>query len=142
LLKRFEHGNTHQVYAFDKSTGKTFSGAANKLAAERKFYDFEFMGVPASLEQSVGALESKTAQWVEAILQRGRLATQGPDLIEERSTIIRFLAVQLVRTPGALAQQNDAEDMPRMDPKLSQGPRIGVHFGQSISQLDEHGRER
>jgi hypothetical protein len=107
VLKRFGRGNTNQIYAFDKSTGKTFSGAANKLAAERKFYDFEFMGVSVSLEQSLGELESKTAQCVESILQRGRLATQGPDLIEERSTIIRFLAVQLVRTPGALAKQND-----------------------------------
>src|SRR5258705_9702207 len=98
LLKRFGRGNTHQVYVFDKRTGKSFSGAANKLAAERKLYDFQFKDVPVTLEPSLAELESESAQCVEAILRRGRLARKEPEIIQERSTIIRFLAVQLVRT--------------------------------------------
>jgi hypothetical protein len=84
MLKRFGRGKTHQVHVFDKSTGMSFSRAANQLAAERKFYDFEFLGFPMSLEQSLAELESEAAQCIETILQRGQLAVEEPEIIEER----------------------------------------------------------
>jgi hypothetical protein len=107
VLKRFGRGNTYQVHVFDKSAGKSFSGAAHKLAAERKLYDFQFKGVPMSVEESLGELESETAKCVETILGRGRLSVREPEVIEERGAIIRFLAVQMVRTAGALTRAND-----------------------------------
>lgn len=60
-----------------------------------------------SLEQSLAGLESEAAHCIERILKRSQLAVQEPEIIEERSAIIRFLAVQLVRTRGALARAND-----------------------------------
>jgi hypothetical protein len=62
--------------------------------------EFEFKGVPMSLEESLGKLESLTAKCVEAILGRGRLSVRKPEVIEEGGVIIRFLAVQMVRTVG------------------------------------------
>jgi hypothetical protein len=59
-----------------KSTRQFFSSAANKLAAERKLYDFEFMCTPMTLETIVAELKSETAQCVAAILKRGRLVVQ------------------------------------------------------------------
>lgn len=108
LLRRFGRGGkTHQIHVYDKWTGKKFSSPANKLAAERKLYDFQFKGIPMTLEPSLAGLESETAQRVEAILLRGRLAMKEPEVIQERSTLARFLAVQMVRTAGALAKQDD-----------------------------------
>jgi hypothetical protein len=107
LLRRFGRGKTHQIHVFDKRTGKSFSGATNKLAAERKLYDFDFKGFPLTLEPSLAGLESETARCVEAILGRRRLAVKEPEIVEERGTLIRFIAVQMVRTAGAFAKAND-----------------------------------
>src|ERR1700687_4976842 len=107
-LRCFGRGKTHQVInVFDKRTGNSFLGAVNKLAAERRFYDFQFKGMPMTLESSLAELESETAQCVKTILEKGRLAVKEPEVIQERGTIIRFLAVQMVRTAGALARAND-----------------------------------
>jgi hypothetical protein len=110
LLKRFGRGKTHQIFVFDKQTGKTFSGAANKLAAERKFYDFEFKGVPLTMEPALAELESEMAKCAEAILKLGRLAVKEPTLFQERNTITHFLSVQMVRTAGALARATNLGD--------------------------------
>jgi len=100
VLKRFGRGNTHQVHVFDKSAGKSFSGAAHRLAAERKLYDFQFKGVPMSLEESLGELESETAKCVEAILGRGRLSVREPEVIEERGQLSVFLRCRWCGPPG------------------------------------------
>jgi hypothetical protein len=42
LPRRFGRGKTSRIHVFDKGAGKKFSGPANKLAAKREFYDFEF----------------------------------------------------------------------------------------------------
>jgi hypothetical protein len=110
VLRRFGRGKTHQIFVFDKLTRKTFSGAANKLAAERRLYDFEFKDFPLTLEPSLAALESETAKCVDAILRRGHLAVAEPEIVEERGTIIRFLAVQVVRKAGALARAVDLQE--------------------------------
>jgi Protein of unknown function (DUF4238) len=119
LLSHFGHGEKRRrIYVFDKSNRGEFPGAVKKLAAERKFYDFRFKGVPLTLEPSLAELESETAQCVKVILEKGRLSTlTEPGAVQERGTIIRFLAVQIVRTAGALARANElAQNLGTLQP--------------------------
>jgi Protein of unknown function (DUF4238) len=91
---------------FNKQTGKSFTTGASRIAAEWDLYDFEFKGFPMSLEKSLSELESEAAWCIKKLLERGRLDMSQPEIIAERSALVRFLSVQLVRTRGAFAGAN------------------------------------
>jgi hypothetical protein len=106
VLERFGHENSGDIHVFDKQTGRSFTTGASRIAAEWDLYDFEFKGFPMSLEKSLSELESEAAWCIKKLVERGRLAISEPEIITERSALIRFLSVQLVRTRGAFARAN------------------------------------
>jgi hypothetical protein len=99
-----------QIHVYDKFEGRSFYSAARNLATERDFYDFAFLGCPLTLEPSLSQLEGEAAECFKALVSRRRLAMEESELIKERSTIVRFLAAQLVRTKGALSQQEEIRE--------------------------------
>ena len=67
MLRRFAKTDADVVFAFDKHLEKSFRLSTAKkskmsVAAERFLYDFEFHGVPMTLEPSLSALETKAAE--------------------------------------------------------------------------------
>jgi hypothetical protein len=132
LLRRFGTGKKEHVHTFDKTNGSVFSRAAGKLAANRDFYDFEFMGKPMTVEPALADVEAKAGRHIAHILKERRLQRFDP---EERGHIARFLAVQLVRTPAHAATWSDMAE--RMESWLRENgmaesffdtdPRLGGH---------------
>jgi hypothetical protein len=106
LLERFGQETSGDIHVFNKQTGKSFTTGASRIAAEWDLYDFEFKGVPMSLEKSLSKLESEAAWSIKKLLERRRLAMSEEEIIAERAALVRFLSVQLVRTRGAFERMN------------------------------------
>ncbi|MBI3899920.1 MAG: DUF4238 domain-containing protein [Gammaproteobacteria bacterium] len=75
-----------------------------EVAAERGMYDFEFMGVPVTMEPGLAELESKAANVIKRIVEEERLHHDDQN---ERTTLACFLAVQMVRTRAVYVTQQD-----------------------------------
>ena len=61
LLKNFSvDPNKPQVWAYDKSTGRSFRTNVRNIAAEKGFYRLEVGGRTLSLEEGLSTLEDKT----------------------------------------------------------------------------------
>lgn len=104
LLRAFGTGKRDRLHVFDKQTGKTFQASVRKLATEGGFYDFEFQGVPATLETSLSELESKAAELLSPVVRDASLTSLDLDGLAVLSS---FLAVQLTRTRAAREMQSD-----------------------------------
>jgi Protein of unknown function (DUF4238) len=74
LLRNFSTGKKDQIHVFDKSTGRSFMTNAKNVAAESRFYDFEFEGKTLTLEPALSELESKTRPLLQRILDEDSLA--------------------------------------------------------------------
>lgn len=112
MLRRFATKGDNLVYAFDKHLDKGFQFSTSKkskmgVAAERSLYDFEFHGVPMTLEPSLSALETKAAEVASEIIRFERI---DPTWHEKKAALACFLAVQLARTKATLATQEDLND--------------------------------
>lgn len=57
LLRNFCVGAKSQLWAYDKSTGKSFKTAVENVAGERDFYELTFGG-SLSLEEGLSRLEA------------------------------------------------------------------------------------
>lgn len=136
LLRRFR-SDTCVLHVMDKHTGRRFRVSTSKkssleVAAERGMYEFEFAGVPMTLEPALATLESDTAIVIDKILRAERLDHSDA---KARGTLARFLAVQLVRTRAVWATQHDVfkrmeawlraegapEDCFKLDPYVGEG---------------------
>lgn len=109
MLRRFSSGGRELVHAFDKHQDKIFAFSTSKkskvgVAAERAIYDFEFQGVPMTLEPSLSSLETKAAEVTARIIAAQALP---PAWREEKATLASFMAVQLVRTNATMATLDD-----------------------------------
>jgi hypothetical protein len=98
LLEKFGNKDSGDIYVFDKQTGKSFAPGPSRLAVDRDLYDFEFKDCSDCIGAKPFRIESEAADCVDKILQRARLAIDKPEVRIERSTLIRCLCVQLVRT--------------------------------------------
>jgi hypothetical protein len=112
MLRRFSSGKKDLVHAYDKHSDKTFAFSTSKkskvgVAAERAIYDFEFLGVPMTLELSLSNLEAKAAEATARIIQSQRI---DPEWHLEKATLASFLAVQLVRTRATMATLDDLSE--------------------------------
>lgn len=122
MLRRFSSGKNDLVHAYDKHNDKTFAFSTSKkskvgVAAERAIYDFDFQGMPMTLEPSLSGLETKAAEAISKVIKNQRV---DPKWHEEKATLASFLAVQLVRTRATMAILDDLSD--RMEGYLrSQG---------------------
>lgn len=109
MLRRFAKKGGELVYAFDKHLDRSFQFSTSKkskmgVAAERFLYDFEFHGVPLTLEPSLSALETKAAEITSEII---RIECIDPTWHEKKAVLACFLAVQLARTKATLTTQDD-----------------------------------
>ena len=68
LLKNFCTGKKLKLWAYDKSTGKSFETNIQNVARERDFYEVEIGSRTLSLEEGLGAMESNTAAVIDRIL--------------------------------------------------------------------------
>lgn len=95
LLKRFASGKGRALWAFDKSTGRSFKTHVKNVAAEHGFYDLLDEDKLLSLEPSLSQLETKTAAIVQGLLSNPTLS----ELTDaSRDVLASFMAVQFVRT--------------------------------------------
>jgi hypothetical protein len=101
LLKNFSvDPNKPQVWAYDKSTGRSFRTNVRNIAAEKGFYRLEVGGRTLSLEEGLSTLEDKTATIIQRII--GARSIGG--LSEyDRIVIAVFVAVQMQRGPNSRA---------------------------------------
>jgi len=109
VLRRFSSGERELVHAFDKQQDKIFAFSTSKkskvgVAAERAIYDFEFQGVPMTLEPALSSLEARAAEATARVIAAQALP---PDWHEERAVLASFMAVQLVRTKATMATFDD-----------------------------------
>lgn len=109
MLRRFSCGRRELVQAFDKHQDKIFAFSTSKkskvgVAAERAIYDFEFQGVPMTLEPALSSLETKAAEVTARIIAAQALP---PTWHEEKAILASFMAVQLVRTKATMATLDD-----------------------------------
>lgn len=122
MLRRFSTGNRDLVHVYDKHNDKVFAFSTSKkskmgIAAERAIYDFEFQGMPMTLEPSLSSLETQAAEVTAKVIQSQRI---DPQWHAEKATLASFLAVQLVRTRATMATLDDLSE--RMETYLrSQG---------------------
>lgn len=112
MLRRFSSGGRELVHAFDKHQDKIFAFSTSKkskvgVAAERAIYDFDFQGVPMTLEPSLSSLETKAAEVTAKIIAAQALP---PAWQEEKAILASFMAVQLVRTKATMATFDDLFD--------------------------------
>ncbi len=99
LLRNFARvggGREPQVFAFDKSTGRTFCAAVGKVATERRFNDVVVDGdVVGSFEPALSRVEAEAAAPLAKLLAERNL---GALLPAEKELISFFLAAQLLRS--------------------------------------------
>jgi hypothetical protein len=102
LLKNFSvDPNTRQVWAYDKSTSRSFRTNVRNIAAEKGFYRLEVGGRTLSLEQGLSSLEDKTAAIIQRIIGARSIGGLSDD---DRIVIAVFVAVQMRRGPNSRAQ--------------------------------------
>ena len=109
MLRRFSSGGRELVHAFDKHQDKIFAFSTSKkskvgVAAERAIYDFNFQGVPLTLEPALSSLETKAAEVTARVIAAQALP---PAWREEKAILANFMAVQLVRTKATMATLDD-----------------------------------
>ena len=97
LLQNFAFpgsGKEPKIFAFDKSTARSFATGINKIAAERSYNDVTVGGTPASLEPALSRLEGEVqAPLSRLIVERDLHALTR----QEKQTLSFFVAAQYLR---------------------------------------------
>lgn len=102
LLRGFAAGKHHQVFVFDKRSGRTFRTAVRNVAAENGFYNLDSGGdQPVSLEPALSRLEHETSDIIRRIRQDESLASVEP---KERALLGTFALAQWFRTQNQRAR--------------------------------------
>jgi hypothetical protein len=97
LLKNFCTGKGPKLWAYDKSTGKSFETNIQNVAGERDFYEAEIGDRVLSLEEGLSAMESKTAPIIDRILAQQSIGDLSDD---DRIQLAVFAAIQMRRVPN------------------------------------------
>lgn len=101
LLRGFHTGNESQIWAFDKTTSKSFTTAIDNVASEYGFYNI--LG-SAELDETIRKIEDATAPIIKEIRERRSLAAIDED---KRVWLSGFTALQMVRTKGFSERSQD-----------------------------------
>jgi hypothetical protein len=104
LLRNFGVGKKDHLYVFDKSTGRSYKTAVRNVAAESRFYDFQFQEYTLTLEPSLAQIEGKTAAVVRKLLDATNIGVLSE---EDRATLAVFFSVQMMRTRAARERWRD-----------------------------------
>ena len=97
LLRNFCTGKKPKLWAYDKSTAKSFETNIQNVAGERDFYEAEIGDRILSLEEGLSAMESKTAAIIDRILAKRSIGDLSDD---DRVQIAVFVAIQMRRVPN------------------------------------------
>lgn len=97
LLRNFTAARSDRLFAFDKQSQRTFATTTRNVAAEARFYDFEYVE-DASLEPLMTRMESDVSPIIDAILRNDSICGLTN---EERVKISLFSAVQQLRVKRA-----------------------------------------
>ncbi len=101
MLRGFHTGSEAQIWVFDKLTGRSYTDAIRKVAAEYGFYNIA--GSP-EIDGRIRKVEEATAPIIEEI--RTRKTLRGLDE-HKRIWVSGFTALQLVRTKGYSERSQD-----------------------------------
>lgn len=104
LLRNFGTGKKDQLWAFDKTSGRSFQTNAKNVASEARFYDFVVEGADLSLEHGLSRIESQAKSVIDRMLHHDTVNAIPP---EERALLSAFLAIQFVRTRAFRMQWQD-----------------------------------
>ena len=97
LLDNFCAPGKNTLWAYDKSTGKSFQTSVRNIARERDYYEAEIGGRILSLEEALSNLEGKAGVIIGRIIASrciGGLSEQ------ERIVLAMFVAIQMKRGPN------------------------------------------
>ena len=101
LLRGFHTGNEAQIWAFDKTSSKSFTTAIDKVASEHGFYNVDGS---AQLDDVIRKFEEATAPIIKDVRERKSLA--GIDEFK-RIWLSGFTALQYVRTRAFSERSQD-----------------------------------
>ena len=101
LLRGFHTGNEAQIWAFDKTTSKSFTTAIDKVASEHGFYKIDGS---ALLDDVIRKIEEATAPIIKEIRDRKSLAGINE---YKRIWLSGFTALQYVRTKAFTERSQD-----------------------------------
>jgi hypothetical protein len=90
LLRNFRADKKDQIYVFDKNTERSFRTNVRNVAAESRFYDFEFEGKTLTLETALSQLESQARPLFQRILDDDSLAVLNA---EDRVLLAVFFSI-------------------------------------------------
>lgn len=94
ILRNFAEGKKRRTHVFDKLHEKQFVSHPKNIAAESGFYDFEVDGTLHSLEQFMGAWETRASRIIKSIIKEESLAHL---TTEDRKSLSLFAALQKLR---------------------------------------------
>jgi hypothetical protein len=130
LLRNFCAGAKAKLWAYDKTTGRSFETNVRNIAAERDFYEVTVGDVTASLEASLSTLEAQASTVIERIITTRSLGVLSQD---DRLLLAVFVATQIQRVP------NQRESMLALNQELRRvlKGRFGSE-GEDFPELTEH----
>lgn len=96
LLKNFCLGDKHQLWAYDKSTGKSFFTNIQNVAGERNYYEMKMGDDTVSFESALSEIEGEVATLFNRIVAERNIGWLSGD---DHERIARFVAMQMKRGP-------------------------------------------
>lgn len=96
LLRNFCVGPKEKVWAYDKSTGKSFETNIRNVGGEREFYELDLGVGTVSLEAGLSKLEGEAGAVIDRIIGARSLGVLSED---DRVVLAIFVAVQMQRGP-------------------------------------------
>lgn len=98
LLRIFCQGPKTQIWAYDKSTGRSFKTAVENVAGERDFYEMTIADLSMSLEEGLSKLEADASGIIRRIIESRSLAILTED---DRILLSVFVTTQMRRGPNS-----------------------------------------
>lgn len=96
LQRHFCSDERPLLWAYDKSTGKSFQTNIHNVAGERNFYEMKIGDEIVSFEDGLSELESEAAVVIERIIAERNIGWLSDD---NRELLATFVAVQMKRGP-------------------------------------------
>jgi hypothetical protein len=97
LLRNFCAGAKAKLWAYDKTTGKSFETNVRNIAGERHFYELTVGDATTSLEEGLSKLEAQAAAVIDRIISARSLGVLSDD---DRGLLAAFVATQMQRVPN------------------------------------------
>lgn len=107
LLRGFSIAGKDRVYVFDKSRAISYPSAIRDVASENYFNEVDFGDFSVSFENRLELVEANAAPVIQRIVATEDLSGIS---LEDRASLIVFIAIQMVRTKAereALDQTHD-----------------------------------